>query len=169
MRLALRSAQDAGMTWAMPSSPAVIVWPLRTSFVPGSAEPLPDVVLDQGPVALLDEVPPVPRPEPDGRPWKARPRLQVEQPSHVIGVQVGADDVGDVLHPGLQGPQADGELATDQPGDVLVAARLGRPHPGVDQHAPVPAADEEAADREPCLAVAECRDVGDDAGIARAV
>jgi hypothetical protein len=74
----------------------------------------------------------------------------------VVGVQVGADDVGDVVPLDPRGPEADGQLAAEQAAGVVLVAggRLGRSHPGVDQDAPVRGADEEAADREPRLAAA---------------
>ena len=119
-----------------------------------AAEPLLDVVLDQRGGASFDEVAPVAGTEPDGGARKGWPRLQVEQPPHVVGVQMGADDVGDQIPLDPQGPEADGKLTTEQAAGVVLVAggRLGRPHPGVDQDAPVPATDQETADREPRLA-----------------
>ena len=69
---------------------------------------------------------------------------------------MGADDVGDLIPLDPQGPEADGKLTSEQAAGVVLVAggRLGRPHPRVDQDAPVPAADQETADREPRLAAA---------------
>jgi hypothetical protein len=74
----------------------------------------------------------------------------------VVGVQVGADDVGDLVPLDPQGPEADGKLTAEQAAGVVLVAggRGGRPHPRIDQNAPVPAADQEAADRKPRLATA---------------
>jgi hypothetical protein len=74
----------------------------------------------------------------------------------MVRVQVGANDVGDLVPLDPHGPQVDGQLTAEQAAGVVLVAggRLGRPHPGVDQDAPVPAADQEAADREPRLATA---------------
>jgi hypothetical protein len=85
-----------------------------------------------------------------------RPCLQVEQPADVVGVQMGADDVGDVVPLDPQGPEPGGKLAAEQAADgVLVAGgQRGGPHPRVDQNAPVAGAEKEAADREPGLAAA---------------
>lgn len=60
-----------------------------------AAEPWVGVVLDGWAVAVLDEVPPVAGTEPDRRAGKVRPGLQVEQPADMVGVQMGADDVGE--------------------------------------------------------------------------
>ena len=107
-------------------------------------------------MALLDEVPPVAGTERDGRAGEVRPGLQVEQPADVVGVQMGADDVGNVVPLDPQGPEPGGKLAAEQAADgVLVAGgHRGGPPPRVDQNAPVTGAEKEAADREPGLAAA---------------
>jgi hypothetical protein len=62
-----------------------------------AAAPLLDVVLKAGGVASFDQVAPVARTQPDARAREARPGLQIEQPPRVVGVQVGTDDLGDVV------------------------------------------------------------------------
>src|SRR6266540_1864806 len=129
-----------------------INWP-QARVIGVHAKPLSDVILHER-ILEFDEVLPVPRTEPDGRVTKDRPGLPIEQPSDVIGVQVGADDIGDIVCPDPQGPQADRQLTADQAAGVaIVIGRLGRPHTGVDQDASSSTADEETADGKPCLAV----------------
>jgi hypothetical protein len=71
-------------------------------------------------------------------------------------MQMRTDDVGDLIPLDPQGPEADRKLTAEQAGGVVLVAggRGGRPHPRVDQDAPVLGTDEEAADREPRLAAA---------------
>src|SRR3954447_7380672 len=127
--------------------------PQAVTTLGGGAEALPDVVEHQR-VGVGDEVVPVARAEPDGGMGEERGGVAVEEPAAVVGVQVGAHDVGDVGRGDAHGAEAAGELTADEEPAGAVVAQVG-PDAGVHEDRPVTGADEETADGQPGHSVAD--------------
>jgi hypothetical protein len=129
------------MPGAMPVS-----WSMGRRRV-GWAKPVADVGAHLA--GAGDEMVPLAGPEPDVRPVEHRFAVEAEEPAHVVGVEVGADHVGDVYGRDTGGAQAGEELTADE---VAVGRRSPQPvgsEPGVDEHDAIAGPDEEAADRQP--------------------
>ncbi|MEJ8662266.1 hypothetical protein WKI58_38400 [Streptomyces halotolerans] len=118
-----------------------------SATVGGSAEPLSDMVKHPH-LGVCDEVVPVMGAEPDGGVREDRKGVMVEEPAAMVGVQMGAYNVGNVRRRDTDCAESEQKLAADKESACPVVAHL-RSHTGVDKDGSVPSAYEEAADGQP--------------------